>query len=71
MVTPLRLAKINMPRKETGKPAATQNAMRGLRNMDKNIRTSIIPEIPLFTNSFLRAFNTTDISLVTVSVIPV
>ena len=46
-------AKISIPKKDIGKPNATQNASLIFKNKERNIRTSKIPKPPFSSNRFV------------------
>ena len=56
MVTPNCAAKINIPKKEIGKPKATQKANRKFKKRAKKKRTRSIPEIAFLAKSAVLSF---------------
>ena len=65
IVTPNCAAKINIPKKDIGKPKATQNAKRKFKNNAKKKSTKSIPEIAFLVNNQVLSFKVVLLSLVT------
>ena len=65
MVTLNCAAKINIPKKATGKPKATQIAKRKFKNNAKKKSTNRIPTTPFSINNFVLPFNVIEASLET------
>ena len=63
MVISRFVAKINIPKKAIGIPAATQKAKRIFKNKAKKNKTNIMPIVPLFSNNKVRCFKVTELSL--------
>ena len=51
IVTPRFAAKMNIPKKEIGNPAATQNAILTFRKSERKSRTRMIPIIAFSVNN--------------------
>ncbi len=67
MVMPTLEAKMNIPRKATGKPKATQNANLVFKNNERKIKTNTIPIAAFSANSRVLWSNVTEASLTTLS----
>ena len=58
---------MNIPKKATGKPKATQNAKRVFKNIDKKSNTNNIPTIAFSVSNAVRWFSVMDRSRITFS----
>ena len=56
---------MNIPKKDIGKPKATQKATRVFKNSDKNNKTNNMPAMAFFVSNSVRWFNVIDKSLTT------
>ncbi len=60
IVIPVCVTNINIPKKEIGNPAATQNARRVLRKRDKKSKTNSMPIPPFLRSNTVLSFSGVD-----------